>query len=228
MPDVMASTPATAPMACIVGSSAVRLWGLEGGERLRRQARAVGLGIADSVASPPTGWVLLARADYLFEERTLRDLAGRPGTLLLAVADAGASVAVAAHVPAAAAASARAVLEGAAAPDRLADVTLATPATLSAAFVAALLKSAPPLLLPVRATNAAALERHLFDGSYKGVTDLVTKWVWPAPARAVTRWCARLGIGPNAVTAMSLVLRWRRWRSSHAGSSAPVCWRVGS
>ncbi len=203
---MMASTPATAPIACIVGRSAVRLWGLDGGERLRRQALAVGLDIADSMVFPPTGWVLLARADYLFEERTLRDLAGRPGTLLLAVAHDGASVPVAAHVPAAAAAPARAVLEGAAAPDTLADVTLATPATLSPAFVAALLKSAPPLLLPVRATNAAALERHLFDGSYKGVTDLVTKWVWPAPARAATGWCARRGISPNAVTAMSLVL----------------------
>ncbi len=203
---MMASTPATAPIACIVGRSAVRLWGLDGGERLRRQARAVGLGIADSMVFPPTGWVLLARADYLFEERTLRDLAGRPGTLLLAVADDASSIAVAAHVPAAAAVPARAVLEGATAPDTLADVSLATPGTLSPAFVAALLKSAPPLLLPVRATNAAALERHLFDGSYKGVTDLVTKWVWPAPARAATGWCARRGISPNAVTAMSLVL----------------------
>ena len=61
-------------------------------------------------------------------------------------------------------------------------------------------------MLPARADRAAALERHLFDGSYKGVTDLVTKWVWPAPARAVTRVCARYGIPPNAVTAVSFAL----------------------
>src|SRR6185295_18166533 len=67
-------------------------------------------------------------------------------------------------------------------------------------------KSVPPVVLAVRPDRAAALERHLFDGSYKGVTDLVTKWVWPAPARAVTRLCARRGIGPNAVTAASLTL----------------------
>ena len=35
------------------------------------------------------------------------------------------------------------------------------------------------------------VEARLFKGSYKGVTDLVTKYVWPTPARIVTRWCAR-------------------------------------
>src|SRR6185295_9499511 len=54
--------------------------------------------------------------------------------------------------------------------------------------------------------RVAALERHLFDGSYKGITDLVTKWVWPAPARLVTGFCARNGIPPNAVTSMSFAL----------------------
>jgi phosphatidylglycerophosphate synthase len=38
------------------------------------------------------------------------------------------------------------------------------------------------------------------------VTDLVTKWVWPTPARWVTRLCVRFGISPNAVTALSLSL----------------------
>ena len=76
----------------------------------------------------------------------------------------------------------------------------------------------PPVVLPARADRAAALERHLFDGSYKGVTDLVTKWVWPAPARAVTRVCARLGIAPNAVTAVSFALgRCSRRCSSREG-----------
>jgi phosphatidylglycerophosphate synthase len=52
---------------------------------------------------------------------------------------------------------------------------------------------------------AIAIERRMFDGAYKGVTDFVTKRVWPWPAFHVTRLCARLGISPNLVTAVSLV-----------------------
>ena len=58
----------------------------------------------------------------------------------------------------------------------------------------------------IRADNRNELEQELFSSSYKGVTDLVTKWVWPAPARQATKVCARLGISPNQVTGMSLAL----------------------
>jgi phosphatidylglycerophosphate synthase len=69
-----------------------------------------------------------------------------------------------------------------------------------------LLKSEPAAVLAITPERRPALERHLFDGSYKGVTDLVTKWVWPRPARWVTGVCARRGIPPNAVTSVSLLL----------------------
>ena len=54
--------------------------------------------------------------------------------------------------------------------------------------------------------DVRAVEKRLFQGSYKGVTDLVTKYVWPAPARVVTRWCAVAGITPNQVTFASFLL----------------------
>jgi phosphatidylglycerophosphate synthase len=60
--------------------------------------------------------------------------------------------------------------------------------------------------LRIRAEHQAVLEQLLFSGAYKGVTDLVTKWLWPAPAQQVTRWCVHAGVTPNQVTAMSLVL----------------------
>ena len=41
--------------------------------------------------------------------------------------------------------------------------------------------------------------------SYKGVTDLVTKWLWPIPAFWTVRVCVRFGIRPNHVTLLSLV-----------------------
>ena len=36
--------------------------------------------------------------------------------------------------------------------------------------------------------------------TYKGVTDFVTKYLWPKPALFLTRWFLRAGISPNLVT----------------------------
>jgi len=43
-------------------------------------------------------------------------------------------------------------------------------------------------------------------GSYKGVTDLVTKYLWPVPAFFVTKLCAKLKLTPNQVTSVGAVL----------------------
>ena len=51
-----------------------------------------------------------------------------------------------------------------------------------------------------------AVEKRLFGNVYKGVTDVVTKYVWPWPAFHVTRAASRLGITPNMVTSVGLVL----------------------
>ena len=46
----------------------------------------------------------------------------------------------------------------------------------------------------------------LFSWSYKGVTDLVTKWVWPIPAQWMVGKCIRYEIRPNHVTLTGLLL----------------------
>jgi phosphatidylglycerophosphate synthase len=73
-------------------------------------------------------------------------------------------------------------------------------------FEAGLLKLDRPYVLPVTVENRLALEQLTFSGAYKGVTDLVTKWLWPVPALWATRWCVRMRMTPNQVTALSLVL----------------------
>jgi len=201
----MTMTTDYSPVACLVGGSAVRLWGLDGAERLRRQLHAIGVNrIAAEGELPPGATVLLLRGDYLFDDRILREMLAWPGTVLVPEA-AGAS-AVAAYVRPEGVRMAAAALRGEVAPTLVPGATICTPSALSSVYVGKLLKAAPPMLLPIRAEESAALERYLFDGAYKGVTDLVTKWVWPAPARQVVRVCARLGIKPNAVTTASLVL----------------------
>ena len=192
---------------CIVGRNGVRLWGLEGAERIARQLRSVGVStLLGGDDAAPEGSVVLLRADYLFEDRTIADLVQRPGIVVTTSGDRGAAASVAAHVAGRDLAVARAVLEGTTPPDAIPGAVTRTPESLSTSFLRKLHKSVPPVVLPVRADRARALERHLFDGSYKGVTDLVTKWVWPRPARAVVGVCTRYGISPNAVTSMSLVL----------------------
>ena len=145
---------------------------------------------------------MLLRCDYLVRgphARRSLSAAGRRADRLEAP---GATQIVAAHVPAGALPAARAVVEGAADPRTLPGSSSHEPeATVHGVRTESSHKAAPPVVLAARPERAAALERHLFDGSYKGVTDLVTKWVWPRPARAVTGFCARARRSrSNAVT----------------------------
>ncbi len=66
-------------------------------------------------------------------------------------------------------------------------------------------KKDPPYVLPINEKNRKLLEKELFHGSYKGVTDLVTKWLWPLPAFWCTQLCVRFGLKPNHVTLASAV-----------------------
>lgn len=50
------------------------------------------------------------------------------------------------------------------------------------------------------------LERQMFWENYKGSTDLLTRWVFPPLVWQLTRLSTFLGIRPNAITALSVVL----------------------
>jgi len=67
-------------------------------------------------------------------------------------------------------------------------------------------KNDPPYLYSVNKENRSRLEATLFTSVYKSVTDLITKWVWPLPARWATRLCVHLGVRPNHLTLTGLVL----------------------
>ena len=79
-------------------------------------------------------------------------------------------------------------------------------ADLGASYWQALRKREEPYALLSGHEDAAHTEWRMFMGTYKGATDLVTKWLWPRPAFYVTKFCARFGITPNQVTAVSLVM----------------------
>ncbi|HFB55349.1 MAG TPA: CDP-alcohol phosphatidyltransferase family protein [Hellea balneolensis] len=83
---------------------------------------------------------------------------------------------------------------------------LYTPQELAGDYNESLRKRETPFALNMDTTSRQFIEQKLFDSSYKGITDFVTKFVWPWPAFHVTRLCAHLKISPNSVTTLSLVM----------------------
>ncbi len=197
------------PAARLVGSCDVRLWSLSQDERWRRLLERAGItdfGPAEAPV-PSQGSVVLARADHVLDDGSIRALVARRGCLL-AVEMPGGRQAVAAHVEAAGAAEAVALLAAGRLPEAgaaAAGLTVVSLAELGSDHNQTLRKRARPFALALSAATRGEAERLTFAGAYKGVTDFVTKYVWPAPARAVTRWCAAAGISPNAVTSVSLI-----------------------
>lgn len=184
----------------------VQLWGLSSRQRLERMLGnlKVNSWLADPAAAPTADHVLLVRGDYLYDDRLLRGLIDKPGTVLHTAASQG--QAVAACVAAPDAALVCRFLNGDLEETELPTLAFVTPQTLATTYLQILRKIDTPYLLPITATNRQQLEKRLFSGSYKGVTDLVTKWLWPVPAQWATGFCVRRGITPNQVTSVSLAL----------------------
>ncbi len=184
------------PSGAVAGDGSARLWGMTSAQRLERIFARVGLRTGDFGPS-----VVVAHAGWVFDESLIRALSHKPNTGL--VDDDGRSVAL--HVPAARAKAAIAAFD-ADRPPELKGLTLLNAQELGGSYNSALRKREPPVLERLTAASVDAVEKRLFQGSYKGVTDLVTKYVWPAPARVVTRWCALAKITPNQVTFAGLLL----------------------
>jgi phosphatidylglycerophosphate synthase len=201
---------------CLIGDSDLALFNLSSRERLRRAFRRAGVAAELTPGEAESGErsLVAIRASYVFDEALIKGIVHSPGTALKA--DDGEIVAAHGAGPENIRAAFLAVTEineAVAARFEIQD-----PATLASAYQKALRKRAKPLLLPLDGADRGAIERALFDSSYKGVTDLVTKYVWPRPALAATRWCARRGITPNTVTwvslgcvALAMWLFWHGW-----------------
>jgi phosphatidylglycerophosphate synthase len=186
--------------AVTVGEATARIWGMTSTQRLSRIYRRVGL----VEATAPSGSdVVVVDAGWVFDESLIRALAGRPNVAL--VDDAGRVVAY--NLPRDRAAAGMAALaEGKDLSAVLGDAPRLTAMELGSAYNSELRKREPPVLERLTPDTVDAVEKRLFKGSYKGVTDLVTKYVWPAPARVVTRWCALAKLTPNMVTFASFLM----------------------
>jgi len=193
--------------AYILCKSPTLLWGLSPRQRLERVLRRAGVvDFLENLESiPAQSSVLLIRGDYLYDDRVINRLIETTDVVLQAGPD-GARVAVAANVPSNCALQAWEILNGRSAETSLPGMRTEIPETLSSSYQRSLKKSDPPFVLPITEINRRELEQRLFAWSYKGVTDLVTKWVWPRPAQWSTKVCVRFGLSPNQVTSIGFVL----------------------
>jgi phosphatidylglycerophosphate synthase len=190
------------PRAMAVGTSGPRIWGMSSAERLGRTFRRLGLRESAGAADADYG-VLAADARWVFDESLIRALAQQSGTIL--TDERGAPVAVHGQGEAMRVALQR-LASGEDFATAVPDYPRQTALQLGSAYNSALRKREPPVLERLTEANVRAVEKRLFQGSYKGVTDVVTKYLWPAPARVVTRWCALAGATPNQVTFASFLL----------------------
>ena len=192
------------------------IWGISGAERLRRvlvaadtPADRIGVGPLAALQAQ-RGDMLIVRADYVFDERLIRALLDLPAAHnSVLFAPGSPQRAVAARVEARHREAALALLSGAEtlqSTGSQAGLRSLAPSDLVPAYNPALRKAAVPYVLPIQAQRLSEIEACLFRASYKGITDVVTKWVWPRPAQAVVRILARAGVRPNTVTVLSWLL----------------------
>lgn len=207
--------------ARVIEENDVQLWGLSSRERLERVLKK------ENVSTLPEGdnsveegdTVLIIRGDFLYDQRIFTNMIESDDVVLEYQSPQGPRP-VAAHVPADLADRMEKILRGGDSQGYPEDLRRESPETLVPAYLKKLRKIDPPYLFPITENNRKRLEKRLFSGSYKGVTDLVTKWLWPVPAQWVTGICARNGIVPNHVTSLSLVLSIMALFQFHEGAYA--------
>ncbi|SFH64320.1 Phosphatidylglycerophosphate synthase [Albimonas pacifica] len=184
----------------IVEDSDATAFGLDATTRLTRQLARLDAQPAEADAEAAL------RGDRVYDASVLRALLAAPeGTWLV---DAEALPVAVRFAPEGAEAATRALAEGVLPPG----AAPTTAEALAGGYDPKLRRRNAPFVL--RAEDPR-VEQALFDASYKGVTDAVTKHVWPPLALPVTRWCARASVTPNQVTVASgvlvLVAFWLFW-----------------
>ncbi|MEM0985266.1 MAG: CDP-alcohol phosphatidyltransferase family protein [Pseudomonadota bacterium] len=198
------SQQAQAPRVRLVGELPLKLWGLSLEEWQTRAWKKLGAGSVEA------GGEVCVGTDWVLSPGLATNILKTPGAALIVTdQDLGHQRLAVIHAEPGRA-DAMADLVNTIDPDwdGLRDMGLQPGhvADFAGDYNAALRKREAPYALSLFSHTPAAIERRLFKGSYKGVTDLVTKYVWPEPALHVTRVCASLRLTPNMVTTASLVL----------------------
>lgn len=192
-------TDSSKPAMVAAGENPTPIWGMSVTERLRRLARAAKLEFSEV---PVTGPQVIASRAFVFDPQLLRYMAAQPGTVLIREGrpvlahvvsgeDAGTVLAAIEHNrPLPEATPLRTMVHDD-------DFTL---------YNDQLRKRERPFVMPLDPKTVPAIERASYYAAYKGVTDILTKYLWPEWALVLTRIVARIGMTPNMVTAVGAIL----------------------
>ncbi len=178
-----------------VGANPARPFGLDAADRACRLAANAGFTCSEAAEGEAA---LLASLDYAWDPAWLKALRSRPGSVLTL-----GGKPVMAHIPAGGdvAAAVRAIEAG----ETITGLE-AMPAETTELNYAELRKRERPFVLALDPSNPEPVERAAYDAAYKGVTDVLTLYLWRRPAFYLTRWAARAGLTPNFITAVGAVL----------------------
>src|SRR3990167_634427 len=177
------------PALLLIGDNPTPLWGMTNAERLRRLARAEGLPETAGAA----GAVLAVNLAYVFDPVWPRHILTLPGTVVMDGPDL-----VMAH------------LAGGMRPEDIAqhrgELTVIDYRDNPQIYNRQLRKLECPFIQQLTPDTRRAIERKSYFGAYKGVTDALTKYLWPELALWLTRGAASIGMTPNMVTAIGATL----------------------
>ena len=190
--------PTAAPAFVPVGDNPAQVFALDARTRACRLAAKAGMDCADAVI--PGRAMLLADMDYTWDPAWLKAIAKQPGAVL----ELGGR-AVLAHVPSHLdpAPVEQAMLAKQPFADTAFDLIDAETAELNNHE---LRKRDRPFVLKLDPADTERAERAAYDASYKGVTDILTLYLWRGLAFHLTRWAARVGMTPNQVTMIGAAL----------------------
>lgn len=165
------------PPLKLSGDNDTKIWGMSNAERARR------LLTQESAKRPVApGQRLHVNLDYAFDPMLMRLALRMPGTVFTFGAE-----------------TVLGQWDGA--PSGYVD--LATGPTF---YNEQLRKKETPFAMRLTPESRYAIERASYFGAYKGVTDLLTKYLWPELAFHLTRLAAALRMTPNMVTAIGAIL----------------------
>lgn len=167
-----------------IGSNDTPIWGMSNAERLRRMIASA----AKTGQQAAEGHVVTANLAYVFDPLLLRLALEKPGTVFRYGDDL-----IIAHAP-----EGIDPLDAASASGlHIIDLSLG-----EKFYNRQLRKLEVPFVRKLDPSSRKAIERQSYFGAYKGVTDALTKYLWPEFALFLTRIAAQLKMTPNMVTAI--------------------------
>jgi phosphatidylglycerophosphate synthase len=179
-----------------VGSNPTRIWGMTNRDRTQKISRSI---LADEARSEDRG-VILVNDDYVVDPLLLSFAQDRPA--LLVVRDGVPVLAKIENLDQRAAIEAAMLGESIPSDSSIEQIRIDDQFTL---YNRKLRKRVHPTVARLEPSSVRKIERDTYFGAYKGVTDILTKYLWPEWALVLTRLAAKLGVSPNQVTAIGLV-----------------------